>query len=94
MKIVILGAISVKSKKLYYQHLYKDLLNQVESFDGSMGAEQLEALVSKIATLDKKQKSEFLYSKLKSNKNFVKLFNSMFQEQFKDTVSQKMSAFS
>jgi hypothetical protein len=68
------------SKKMYYQHLYKEIFVDIEALDvESMNKKRVKEIVQKIYLLEKKGKREILLKKLKDNKNFIEQFSQYFK---------------
>lgn len=68
------------SQKIYFQHLYKQLLVEIDDINQASTPTDVQQLINRILTLNKPSKRELLLGKLKSNKNFIEHFNALFIE--------------
>lgn len=66
--------------KVYYQHLYKELLTEIDEFSASSSLDSAQSIFKRICSLEKPQKKDFLIKRLKTNKNFMMLFAVMYED--------------
>ncbi|HAR62098.1 MAG: hypothetical protein DKM50_14190 [Candidatus Margulisiibacteriota bacterium] len=65
----------MNSKKIFYQHLYKELIEEIEVFDGNRSVQDAQSLIDKIYSLSKGNKRDVLLKKVQTNRNFLEYFN-------------------
>jgi len=76
------------SEKIYYQHLFKEILDDLETFDTQEQTPgNVDKLLNKIFSLKKDKKAALLLGKLQTKKNFLHQFSELLDREIDELTS-------